>query len=334
MTGLRDPSRSVSLRRRGRGLVARRVFELHKRLRMALQEHDVIGLRGQPPNDLLAYVEGNADKLDRSEFMLRKIVEETLATPPDWLRAVIERSVQRGVDQVGKELSTIVSGLDHREVADFHSKAAEVEVEGISSETQRRLLRHAVRAIEVQQTPEALMRDVRESLRRITQRRLILLVNTAVVRAVNAGKLFGYKAKGVRRVGIEAEWLPPHMRRHHDSIVLDRDTRKARVRKRVKANAKRRADRFSARTQQRREQAERRLEAALSGEVGILTAGDNKVCDECDDIAAQGPYNLNAARELIPAHPNCRCAFVPVDDERYARIEEQEQTLTKGVSNG
>lgn len=45
--------------------------------------------------------------------------------------------------------------------------------------------------------------------------------------------------------------------------------------------------------------------------VNVLTAGDDRVCDICDDIAADGPYSLDEAQGLIPAHPNCRCAFVP-----------------------
>jgi hypothetical protein len=47
-------------------------------------------------------------------------------------------------------------------------------------------------------------------------------------------------------------------------------------------------------------------------EVNVQTAGDDRVCDECDELAADGPYSLDEADDLIPAHPNCRCALVPV----------------------
>lgn len=46
--------------------------------------------------------------------------------------------------------------------------------------------------------------------------------------------------------------------------------------------------------------------------VEVVTAGDMRVCDKCDEIAEFGPYTINRARSLIPAHPNCRCAFVDV----------------------
>jgi hypothetical protein len=46
------------------------------------------------------------------------------------------------------------------------------------------------------------------------------------------------------------------------------------------------------------------------GPVVIETAGDDRVCDICDGIAANSPYTINQARSLIPAHPNCRCEWV------------------------
>ena len=42
----------------------------------------------------------------------------------------------------------------------------------------------------------------------------------------------------------------------------------------------------------------------------MLTAGDDRVCDVCDGISENGPYTINEARGLIPAHPNCRSVFV------------------------
>lgn len=56
----------------------------------------------------------------------------------------------------------------------------------------------------------------------------------------------------------------------------------------------------------------------LGAFVNVLTAGDNKVCQQCQDLADDGPYSLFDAQSLLPAHPNCRCAFIPApqrDDE-------------------
>ena len=55
-----------------------------------------------------------------------------------------------------------------------------------------------------------------------------------------------------------------------------------------------------------------------AGFVNVLTAGDELVCIECQDISEQGPYALDEAEGMIPAHPNCRCSFIPADDMRFA----------------
>ena len=56
-------------------------------------------------------------------------------------------------------------------------------------------------------------------------------------------------------------------------------------------------------------------EAGLEG-VDLLeefaTAEDNAVCPICEELAKKGPYTIDEARGLIPAHPNCRCAWLPI----------------------
>jgi hypothetical protein len=281
----RDPSRSSGLRRYGRMLVNRRVFELNKALRQTIQENDVVGLvqaRETQPQ-FTSWVENNAQRLGRAEPMLQRLVETTLTHPPDWLTQTIMGAVERGVRQALRELSQPNQLLNPSDVGEFHATAAAVEVQGIGWETKRRILRHVGQALETKQRPAELMREVRTSLENVTRRRLILLVNTAVVRALNAGKLFAYRNNGVLRVGVEAEWLPKGLIRHRDHNHKWRDV-------------------------------------AL---VNVLTAGDDNVCEDCEDIAGDGPYTLEEAAGLIPAHPNCRCAFVPEGDRRFAEIEER-----------
>jgi SPP1 gp7 family putative phage head morphogenesis protein len=70
-----------------------------------------------------------------------------------------------------------------------------------------------------------------------------------------------------------------------------------------------------ARTEIVRAQAEGQLDAYAS--LGLknvsvvaewVTAGDDKVCEECASYAGQ-TFTLDEARGLIPLHPNCRCAW-------------------------
>ena len=49
-------------------------------------------------------------------------------------------------------------------------------------------------------------------------------------------------------------------------------------------------------------------------EVGVmaewLTAGDDRVCEECGALEGQ-VFTVDEARGMIPLHPNCRCAWTP-----------------------
>jgi hypothetical protein len=61
-------------------------------------------------------------------------------------------------------------------------------------------------------------------------------------------------------------------------------------------------------------------DALRPGIYEVLTAGDNDVCPQCQDYAENGPYDSNDLE--IPLHINCRCAVVPITDERFAPSEE------------
>jgi hypothetical protein len=361
----RDPTRSAGLRRHGRALVNRRLFSLHQALRQGLQDHDVLGLRvGETkgtPAAFINWMESVAHKLARAEDMIEHVIEQTVLAPQGWPDELITRSVERGIELVEGELRTSLIQLDASEVSTLHMAEVASEVRGIAGETQRRMVRHVVRALEVKARPEDLMREVRATLEKITKLRLHLMINTSVVRAVNAGKLFAYEAEGIAKVGVDPEWIPAdrqhdHAAGHHhrdSSLHLDAPrTRKAKRRARVARN---KAKRTRKRTVEEllvegiaanvfEEQsgaignvleaagfAKRALEVIEAAEeeeevlVSVLTAGDDKVCQDCEDIAADGPYEIGQARGLIPAHPNCRCAFIPWGDKRYAPIMEQEE---------
>jgi SPP1 gp7 family putative phage head morphogenesis protein len=40
------------------------------------------------------------------------------------------------------------------------------------------------------------------------------------------------------------------------------------------------------------------------------TAGDEKVCEACEDMEGR-TFKIEESRGLIPRHPNCRCAWIP-----------------------
>lgn len=48
-------------------------------------------------------------------------------------------------------------------------------------------------------------------------------------------------------------------------------------------------------------------------QVWFVTAGDDKVCPDCDAAEAGSPYDLNDAPQP-PLHPNCRCSVYTTED--------------------
>lgn len=52
----------------------------------------------------------------------------------------------------------------------------------------------------------------------------------------------------------------------------------------------------------------------------FITAGDARVCEECQDLERHGIYTLNEAQNLIPVHPGCRCIVLPYRPSKDLRI--------------
>lgn len=46
-------------------------------------------------------------------------------------------------------------------------------------------------------------------------------------------------------------------------------------------------------------------------EAEFATAGDDSVCPECEDLEGQ-VFGISEARGMLPVHPNCRCALLPI----------------------
>lgn len=51
--------------------------------------------------------------------------------------------------------------------------------------------------------------------------------------------------------------------------------------------------------------------AEVQAEVEFQTAGDDRVCEECSSMEGN-VWKVEEAHGIIPIHPNCRCAWMPV----------------------
>lgn len=49
----------------------------------------------------------------------------------------------------------------------------------------------------------------------------------------------------------------------------------------------------------------------VTAQVEFATAGDDRVCAQCASLQGK-VYTLDESRGVIPVHPNCRCAWLPV----------------------
>lgn len=62
--------------------------------------------------------------------------------------------------------------------------------------------------------------------------------------------------------------------------------------------------------------------------VNVVDMGDERVCPICERIVEDGPYTIEEARRLIPAHPNCRCVVDTLQRRRVAPVEFRNQNPT------
>lgn len=224
----------------------------------------------------------------------------------EWLRPMIEIAYTMGVTR-GKKLSK-------RNVDPAHAAEAVqalvgltlVELQGIAEATSQ----HAVRAVALGMIHKAKPTDVSTAVLavvdKIARTRARSMIALMLVKTFNTALLDQFEAAKIKRVGVDPEFLPkPKL-----GDALPRRSRLgsgpgSRTTKEIVP---------SKRTVQRIRAAQKVVEQLEL--VNVLNAPD--ACPICEDIADDGPYSIDEARSLIPAHPNCQCAFVPVfegDDE-------------------
>jgi hypothetical protein len=188
---------------------------------------------------------------------------------------------------------------------------AQRELRGIVEAVTQQLTRHMAN-LQGEKTPPMLYRELDEIVSRVGSSRTSLLVDTFVVAAHAASTLDQFETAGIHNVGI----VPEHLR-------AVRKLFDARTRNRIKYNGPgsriKKGEMPSKSTLNRIRRAQKKIEKL--GRVDVLTAGDDDVCPVCEEISENGPYTINKARKLIPAHPNCRCAFIPADDARFSEID-------------
>jgi hypothetical protein len=286
----RDPTGTAKLRSRFRADTRRRIAELLALTTAVIVDHDLLGLR--PFEHPLAHVlfpTGDRQGKLRAfnEWFGGAIYSVLLAGGGLWMLQHLEDAYVAGIMAAARQtaIGPIAPGMER-----FYLERAVRDLEGIADATVARATRVVADQLAARNFSASRMaREVTTAVRDIAPVRLAFLANTSTVSANNGGRLAQFRAAGVTQVGILPEKLPGLV-----TAGITAGLAAVALGRQLKREAKRR-------------------------QVKIVTASDDRVCDECDKLAAGGPYDIDIAESLIPAHPNCRCAFVLVEDLEQAR---------------
>jgi len=304
-----DPTGTAALRRAFFSSLAIRWRGLRVLMRRMIVEQDLLTLSakglmtiGNPS------IQGGATKTQMFQRSFDHIAQaQVLNGDGSFMRTYIERAYAAGLtfaqDEVGL-YSPHLAG-DRR---DTIYQLAVVELQGIIEAVSQGAVRAVASGLLHGQRPATIARAVQLVIDRVGISRSSALVELLTIKAFSEASLDVYESAGVLSVGLVPETL----------VRKTADARSVEPRGRFGTRS-RSGEAPGQRTIQRIKKQEREVESALvGGLVRVKTAGDDDVCKVCRAIAKKGPYKINRARALIPAHPRCRCVFVPFAKRRAA----------------
>lgn len=300
-----DPTGTAAIRRKYKSQAAAVWQQLSTALRRLVIDQDFFGL---------APARGNA-------LMIRVVIPEAqrVVAFGTWLDDMIEHVIKINLDRMMHEArnhgikramrltGVQVNPFESAETFQLRHQATR-DLRTIVEAVSGALTRHMT-MLKGDKTPAILWSELDAVIRKIGVNRTNTLIETYVVGAHANGTLDQFDDAGVTSVGI----IPEQVR----AIPIGdakRDARYTGPGSRLK-----KGQQPSKSTLNRIRKAQKKIEKL--GRVNVLTAGDDRVCEECEEISENGPYTINRARKLIPAHPRCRCAFIPADDNRFSEIE-------------
>jgi hypothetical protein len=288
-----DPTGTSKLRGKFRSDLQLRLRMLRAQMRVAIVEHDVLALgRG----GIMSYHPPDV-RLRAFTHWLEVAVASLVAG--HWVREYIVRACEAGVAAAVKELGLTITVAAHQ-ANNLLEEQTVNEIAGIGDAVIQQVTRCAMVVIRRGMKAPKAYGLLASTFDKVALSRTKALADIAVVTAFNHAKLDTYEAAGITEVGVDPEIHPGTVRPHTGDA----------------------ARKFN-RTTVRRRGAWSKAKA-----VGVRTAGDQKVCIFCEEIAEGAPYTTDEARELIPAHPHCRCSFFPWYDKRFRR----DSSLAGGLS--
>ena len=231
--------------------------------------------------DVLGYETGFANQQHLSKSLigiLRRQAITTFGPARKRLAGILQAAYARGRGQAQKEIGVSNAILPGPEAQAIIANA-ESELDKMLNETIDRIIQRLGSADGSDTRFNLYRKVILPNLMRPLSSRLHSLTETNITRVYNAGKLDYYEASNVQSVGVRSESLGKAAAKllrttiSRDSRFIDAD--------------------------------EDELDYYQ-----VETAGDDRVCEICLSYES-ALYTLEEARELLPAHPNCRCAVIP-----------------------
>lgn len=285
-----DPTGTTDIRSRFRRDMDGRWTTLRRMIFNSINgDADLLGMGALSVQGVQAHIDPVRTFQSFVDGALSRIV---LSGDGSWVEHYLDEAAARARSRAEKMITQRVTRDAVHHVV---RSTAAVELQGIAELVSQRAVRAVSQAMIIG-SPRRLLAKQAADVALVGKTRGRVLVNFTINQAFNNATLDIFEAVGLTKVGIQPERV---MRPATDAV-------------RASAGPGSRTRDPSARTISRIRQAARSLERLKV--VEVMNADDP--CPVCEDIAAEGPYTINQARGLIPAHPNCQCAFVPFFDSR------------------
>jgi hypothetical protein len=318
-----DPTNTHKLRSRFKQDFTQRWSRLRIAARDIIMKQDVLAIRsGGLMNIAAPGIVNSATKTEVWQRWFDNALDKlVVGGDGSWMRPYLSAAFDEGTKFGQLQAKTVVTHQYAGHRSDALQVLARVELQGIGQAVSQQATRAVANGLLTQQSPMAIVRAVQAAIDKIGRIRSEAMVEMLVVRAHSEASLDVYEAEGIATVGL----LP-------EAVAVQRLGAKDAARKQTKKAGKTVSPSHAAgsrsrgksggpglRTQQRIRRAELNIARRLGENVNVKTAGDDRVCPICEGISENGPYTINRARTLIPAHPRCRCVFVPVASSRRIR---------------
>lgn len=319
-----DPTNTRALRVKFRTEMGHHWNALRVATTQMLNQQDLLGLKSGGLMQVTApAIMGAGSKIDVFQRWFDLALDKAvLQSDGSFMRKYLNEAysigTQFGQAQAMTSIAHTLAG--HREGA--LQALARVELQGIMEAVSQQAVRVVAQGLLTNKRAMPITRAVLNIIETVGRNRSNAMIELLVVRAHAEASLDIYEAAGIKAVGLIPE-SQAQAKVVTDAKAQSKATIKAKDARRSGPGARTTRSTVPSRsTIGRIRRAELATARRLGENVNVRTAGDYLVCPECEAISEEGPYAINIARGLIPAHSHCRCTFIPAHDARFAQDRE------------